>query len=146
VSVNFFSFFICLLGMTPCSLVGSYQCVRETYCPIIQDWNEFGGTLFWWMLWWQFKYSRTILTNRNSIQVEIKSRLKSGNTFYHSVLSFCLPVFLSRSVKIKICRTIILPVVLYGCKTLCSHWGRNVGWGFSRIRCWGGYLGPRGMR
>jgi hypothetical protein len=27
-----------------------------------------------------------------------------------------------------------------------SHWGRNVGWGFSRIRCWGGYLGPRGMR
>jgi hypothetical protein len=27
-----------------------------------------------------------------------------------------------------------------------SEGGRNVGWGFSRIRCWGGYLGPRGMR
>ena len=26
------------------------------------------------------------------------------------------------------------------------HWGRNVHWGFSRIGCWGGYLGLRGTR
>ena len=30
-----------------------------------------------------------------------------------------------------------------GVKTGCSHWERNVGWGFSRIGCWGGYLGLR---
>jgi hypothetical protein len=65
----------------------------------------------------QFKYLGTTLTNRNSIQEEIKSRLKSGNACYHSVqdlLSFSL---LSKNIKIKIYRTIILPVVLYGCET-----------------------------
>jgi hypothetical protein len=30
---------------------------------------------------------------------------------------FCLPLLLSRNVKIKIYKTIILPVVLYGCET-----------------------------
>ena len=25
-------------------------------------------------------------------------------------------------------------------------WGRNLGWGFSRTGCWGGYLGIRGTR
>jgi hypothetical protein len=33
----------------------------------------------------QFKYLGTTLTNQNSIQEEIKSRLKSGNACYHSV-------------------------------------------------------------
>jgi len=33
----------------------------------------------------QFKYLGTNETNRNSIQEEIKSRLKSGNACYHSV-------------------------------------------------------------
>ena len=33
----------------------------------------------------QFKYLGTNLTNQNSIQEEIKSRLKSGNVCYHSV-------------------------------------------------------------
>ena len=33
----------------------------------------------------QFKYLGTALTNQNSIQEEIKSGLKSGNPFYHSV-------------------------------------------------------------
>jgi hypothetical protein len=32
-----------------------------------------------------FKYLGTTLTNQNSIQEEIKSRLKSGNACYHSV-------------------------------------------------------------
>jgi hypothetical protein len=31
----------------------------------------------------QFRYLGTTLTNRNSIQEEIKSRLKSGNACYH---------------------------------------------------------------
>ena len=33
----------------------------------------------------EFKYLGTTLTNQNSIQKEIKSRLKSGNACYHSV-------------------------------------------------------------
>ena len=33
----------------------------------------------------EFKYWGTALTNQNSIQEEIKSRLKSGNACYHSV-------------------------------------------------------------
>jgi hypothetical protein len=48
---------------------------------------------------------------------EIKVRLNSGNACYHSVhslLSSCLP---SSNVKVKIYKTIILPVVLYGCET-----------------------------
>ena len=31
----------------------------------------------------EFKYLGTTLTNQNSIQEEIKSRLKSGNACYH---------------------------------------------------------------
>ena len=33
----------------------------------------------------EFKYLGTTLTNQDSIQEEIKSRLKSGNASYHSV-------------------------------------------------------------
>jgi len=36
----------------------------------------------------EFKYLGTTLTNQNSIQEEIKSRLKSGNACYYSVQSF----------------------------------------------------------
>jgi len=39
-----------------------------------------------------FKYLGTILTNQNSIQEEIKSRLKSGNARYLWYRIFCLPV------------------------------------------------------
>jgi hypothetical protein len=41
----------------------------------------------------KFKYLGTTLTDQNSIQEEIKSRLKSGNSCYHSVqnLPVCYP-------------------------------------------------------
>jgi len=39
-----------------------------------------------------FIYLGTTLTDQNSIQEEIKSRLKSENACYHSVQNFCLPV------------------------------------------------------
>jgi hypothetical protein len=48
---------------------------------------------------------------------EINSRLNSGNGCYHSVQSLLSPRLLSRNLKIKIYKTIILPVVLYGCET-----------------------------
>jgi hypothetical protein len=48
----------------------------------------------------------------------IKSRLNSGNACYHSVQSLLSSRLLSRNVKVKIYKTIILPVALYGCETL----------------------------
>ena len=55
--------------------------------------------------------------NQNSIQEEIKSRLKLGNACYYSVQNLLSSRLLSKHLKIKIYRTIILPVVLYGCET-----------------------------
>jgi len=65
----------------------------------------------------EFKYLGTTLTNQNSIQEEIKSRLKSGNACYHSVQNLLSSSLLSKNLKIKVYRIIILPVVLYGCVT-----------------------------
>jgi hypothetical protein len=48
---------------------------------------------------------------------EINSRVNSGNACYHSVQSLLSSRLLSRNVKIEIYKTIILPVVLYGCET-----------------------------
>ena len=59
----------------------------------------------------------TTLTNKNSIQEEIKSRLKLGNACYYSVQNLLSYSLLSEKLKIKIYRIIILPVVLYGCET-----------------------------
>jgi len=63
----------------------------------------------------EFKYLGTTLTNQNSIAEEIKSRLKSGNACYHLVHYLLSSRLLSKNLKIKIYRTVILPVVLYGC-------------------------------
>ena len=65
----------------------------------------------------EFKYLGTTLTNKNSIQEETKSRLKSGNACYHSVQNLVSYSLLSKNLKIKIYRTIILPVVVCGCET-----------------------------
>ena len=48
---------------------------------------------------------------------EIKSRVRSGNACHHSVQNLLSSRLLSKNLKIKIYRTIILPVVLYGCET-----------------------------
>jgi hypothetical protein len=51
----------------------------------------------------------------SSIQEEIKRRLKLEKASYHSVQNLLSSILLSKNLKIKIYRTIILPVVLYGC-------------------------------
>jgi len=65
----------------------------------------------------EFKYLEMTLTDQNSIQEEIKSRLKLGNACYHSVQNLLSSRLLSKNLTIKIYGTIILPVVLYGCET-----------------------------
>jgi hypothetical protein len=58
----------------------------------------------------------TTVTNQNLIQDEIKRRMNSANACYHSVQNL-LSSPLSKNVKVRIYKTIILPVVLYGCET-----------------------------
>jgi hypothetical protein len=65
----------------------------------------------------EFKYLGTTLTNQNAIQEEIKSRLRSVNACYYSVYNLLSSSLLSKNLKIKIYRTIIFPVVSYGCET-----------------------------
>jgi hypothetical protein len=72
------------------------------------------------------------VTNQNLTQEEINKRLNSTNVCYHSVQNLLSSRLQSRNIRIRLCKTIILPVVLMG---------RNVEGGCLRIRCWGKYLG-----
>jgi hypothetical protein len=65
----------------------------------------------------KFKSLGTALTDQKCMREEIKSRLNSGNACYRSVHSLLSSPLLSGNVKVKIYKTIILPVVLYGCET-----------------------------
>jgi hypothetical protein len=65
----------------------------------------------------EFKYLGTNLSNQNSIQEEVKSRLKLGNACYHSVRNLLSTSLIYRNINIKIHRTSILSVVFYGCET-----------------------------
>jgi len=65
---------------------------------------------------WKFKYLGTTVTNQNSIG-EIKSKLKPGNACSHTVQSLLSSSLLWKNLKIKVYRTIILPLVLYGYET-----------------------------
>ena len=51
------------------------------------------------------------------VYVALKSRLRLGNACYHSVQNLLSYRLLSKNLKIKIYRTIILPAVLYECET-----------------------------
>ena len=63
----------------------------------------------------EFKCLAASITNRNEIQKEIKHRLNSGNACYYA-LQRLLSQLLSKN-KLKIYKTVILPVILYGCET-----------------------------
>jgi hypothetical protein len=65
----------------------------------------------------KFRYLGTTLTDQNFLHEEIKNRLNSGNACYQSVQSLLSSHLISGNVKVKIYRTIILPVILYGSAT-----------------------------
>jgi len=48
----------------------------------------------------EFRYLVTILTNQNSIPEEIKSRLKSRNACWHSMLNLLSSSLLSKNIKV----------------------------------------------
>jgi hypothetical protein len=57
------------------------------------------------------------LTDQNYIHDEVKGKLNSGNVCYYSVQNLLPSLLISKNLKIKIYKTVIFPVVLYGCKT-----------------------------
>jgi hypothetical protein len=66
----------------------------------------------------QFKYVGKTVTNKYLIQKEIKRRLISGTDCYHSVQNLPSSRLLSKNVEIRIHKTIILPLGLYGYEIL----------------------------
>jgi hypothetical protein len=60
----------------------------------------------------QFRYLGMMITNENLIQREIRRRLNSGNACYHSVQNLLSSRMLSKNIKIRIYKTIILRVKL----------------------------------
>jgi hypothetical protein len=64
----------------------------------------------------------TTVINKNCIHEEIRSRLNLGNACYHAVQNLISSSLLSKTVKIKINKTAVLPFVLYGCET----WSLNL--------------------
>jgi hypothetical protein len=56
----------------------------------------------------------TIVTNQNSIREKIKNVINSGNALYRSVQHLLSSHLLSKNVKIKVQKNLILRVVLYG--------------------------------
>jgi hypothetical protein len=65
----------------------------------------------------KLKYLGAKLMDQNCINEEIKSRLNSGNACYHSVQSPLSSYLLSRTVKVKTHKIVIVLVVLYWCET-----------------------------
>ncbi|KAJ4450748.1 hypothetical protein ANN_02178 [Periplaneta americana] len=65
----------------------------------------------------EFKYLGATVTNINDTREEIKYRINMGNACYYSVEKLLLSSLLSKNQKVRIYKTVILPVVLYGCET-----------------------------
>ncbi|KAJ4427128.1 hypothetical protein ANN_24744 [Periplaneta americana] len=65
----------------------------------------------------KFKYLGSTVTNINDTREEIKRRINMGNTCYYSVEKLLSSSLLSKNLKVRIYKTVILPVVLYGCET-----------------------------
>ena len=65
----------------------------------------------------KFRYIGVTVTNTNDIREEIKRRINMGNAYYYSLEKILSSRLLSKKLKVKTYKTIILPVVLYGCET-----------------------------
>ena len=65
----------------------------------------------------KFRYLGVTVTNTNGIHEEIKRIVNMGNAFHYSLEKILSSRLLSKKLKVKTYKTILLPVVLYGCET-----------------------------
>ncbi|KAJ4428068.1 hypothetical protein ANN_24082 [Periplaneta americana] len=65
----------------------------------------------------KLKYFGATVTNINYTREEIKHRINMGNACYYSVEKLLSSSLLSKNLKVRIYKTVILPVVLHGCET-----------------------------
>ncbi|KAJ4442267.1 hypothetical protein ANN_12133 [Periplaneta americana] len=65
----------------------------------------------------KFKYLGATVTNINDTREEIKRRINMGNACYYSVEKLLSSSLLFKNLKVRIYKTVILPVLLYGCET-----------------------------
>ena len=65
----------------------------------------------------KFKYLGVTVTNTNNIREETKRRIIMGNACYYSLEKILSSRLLSKKLKVNTYKTIILPVMLYGCET-----------------------------
>jgi hypothetical protein len=65
----------------------------------------------------KFKYLGKRLKNQNNIHDEIKRRLNSENACYHSIKNILSSCLISKNLKIRLYKMVILPIMLYGCET-----------------------------
>jgi hypothetical protein len=94
----------------------------------------------------KFKYFRTTVRNKNCIHEEIKRKLYFGNSCYNSVRNLLSSCHLSKNLKIKMYKTILLPVVLYRFETLSLAVRREYNGGCLRSGCCGEHLDLRGRK
>ena len=64
----------------------------------------------------KFKYLGVMVTNTNDIREEIKCKISMGNACYYSLEKILSSLQLSKKLKVNTFKTIITPVVLYGCE------------------------------
>ncbi|KAJ4451220.1 hypothetical protein ANN_02680 [Periplaneta americana] len=65
----------------------------------------------------KFKYVGATVTNINDTWEQIKRRINMGNACSYSVQKLLSSSLLSKNLKVRIYKTVILPVVLYDCET-----------------------------
>ena len=93
------------------------------------------------MWWYDFKWIRFC-----GILRKCESQFRLCIFIYEVLIYYGQHV--SANLKVKIYRTTILPLVLYGCETwsLTLREERRLRVFFFKLGCWGGYLGLKGTR
>lgn len=65
----------------------------------------------------EFKYLGTIINDQNKLRAEINTRIKSANKCFFALKKQFRSKFISRKTKLRVYKTLILPVLLYGSET-----------------------------
>jgi hypothetical protein len=68
----------------------------------------------------QFTYLGTTILTQNLIQEEIKRRLNSGNACYHLIQNLLPCRLLSKNIKVRIHKHIMLPVIVLWVRNFVS--------------------------